>query len=197
MTPQTKPASSAPPAGANYAALHNDLQKANQLAAEFQREMEGKSHETTTAKRELQKTQNELVIMQSAIAEMRRKNDRLIQQGTPAERKFLDVVGERDRLRVELEALRQGLAASAEEVVRQRRESDAQIARLNVAIDALKHQLAAALRAPGAPRPAAHSQEPEILSALGKISDTLEQLKAAVSKSSAEGAEKVIGLSFS
>ncbi len=197
MTSQTKPASSALPVGANYETLRTDLQKANQLAAEFQREMEGKSHETTAAKRELQKTQNELVIMQSAIAEMRRKNDRLIQQGTPAERKFLEVVGERDRLRVELEALRQGLAASAEEGVRQRRESEGQIGRLNVAIDALKHQLAAALRAPGAPRPVSQGHETEMLSALGKISDTLEQLKSPVSKRPEEDAEKLIDLSFS
>ena len=199
MNPQPNPITPFPVNGADYDALRNDLEQASQLAADFQHELAGKSNESAELKRELQKTRNEFAILQSALGEMRRKNDRLIQQGTPAERKFVDIVAERDRLRLEVEALRQGLASSADEMIRNAREKEARIVQLEVAVESLKHRLATALGTPGV-RIEAPAPDAAVLAALGKISESLASLQSAVergaTKAPAEEAEEFVDISF-
>jgi hypothetical protein len=86
------------------------------------------------------------------------------------ERKLAEVTAERDRLRAEGNAMRDGLMASAEESSKRRRETDAQVARMALELDSLRQRGLAA-----APTPAA-SGDSDIRAALAQISATLERL---------------------
>ena len=129
---------------ADHEALQNDLVQAQELAADFQRQLAGKSNEYAQLKQILEKTQNDLEHLQGGIVELRTERHRLANEAmraTAFEVKLMKVTGERDRLRIDLEIIRQALARKGEEMVAQLHERDRRIAELVVEMVGLRQAL--------------------------------------------------------
>jgi DNA repair exonuclease SbcCD ATPase subunit len=123
-----------------YEALRNDVEQANELAAELQRQLSGKSNEVAEFKQLFEKTQRDLGHLQASINELRQERHRLANEAMRVvafERKLADVTAERNRLKTELHVLRQSLTTSAEDSDRRLRERDAEITRLSQEVDNL------------------------------------------------------------
>ena len=186
----------------DYEALYNDVHQANALAADFQRQEAGKSNEIAVLKKVFENAQADLARLCASIADLRQERHALANEAMRAmalERRLSDVAGERDRFRAEVEAMRKGLAGTAEEMARRKRESDAQIARMAVELDALRQRGAA---------PRASGEDSDVRAALTQISATLERLTDLVEKEgprpavarapvrSSAAAEEVIDIAF-
>src|SRR5580704_15480702 len=118
---------------ADHAALENDLLQAQELAADFQRQLAGKSNEHAQLKQILEKTQADLAHFQAGIVELRAERHRLANEAmraTAFQAKLAMVTGERDRLRVDLEVVRIALTKGANETSATLRERDRRIAEL-------------------------------------------------------------------
>jgi len=129
---------------ADYEALINDMQQAKDLAADFQRQLAGKSNEFAQLKQLFEKATADLAHLQSGIVELRGERHRLANESmraTAFQLKLAQVTGERDRLRVELEHVRKALDHSAEGVASAVRERDNQIAALVVELVTVKEAL--------------------------------------------------------
>jgi chromosome segregation ATPase len=127
-----------------YEALLNDVDQANQLASELQRQLSGKSNEVAEFKKLFEKTQKDLGYLQASISELRQERHRLANEAMRAaafERKLADVTAERNRLKTELDIMRQGLTGSAEDSERRLRDRDVQITRLSLEVDSLHEKL--------------------------------------------------------
>jgi chromosome segregation ATPase len=138
---------------ADYEALKNDLEQANELTHAYQRELAGRSNEFADLKRLFERTQADLTKFQADIVELRKERHDLANQvmrGTAYEMKYHDVCAERNRLRVDLERVREALANHTSGIEKQVQERDARIAQLTVELHRLKEQLATARKSPGA-----------------------------------------------
>jgi septal ring factor EnvC (AmiA/AmiB activator) len=149
---------------ADHAALQNDLVQAQELAADFQRQLAGKSNEHAQLKQILEKTERDLAHFQEGIVELRAERHRLANEAmraTAFQMKLAKITGERDRLRVDLEIVRQAMAVKGEEVTTQLLERDRRIAELVVEMVSLRGALeearnrAPATAAPSGPAKAA------------------------------------------
>src|SRR4051812_16526599 len=92
---------------ADLQALENDLEQARVLAAEYQRELAGKSNELATLKQLFDRTRRHLIQLQTSITELREERHRLANQAMRAdalERKLEQVTVERNHLRDQLGA---------------------------------------------------------------------------------------------
>ena len=128
----------------DYAALQNDLLQAQELAADFQRQLAGKSNDHAQLKQILEKTKSDLTHLQEGIVELRAERHRLANEAmraTAFQTKLAMVTGERDRLRVDLEVVRVALTRSANETAATLRERDRRIAELAVEVVMLRQQL--------------------------------------------------------
>jgi chromosome segregation ATPase len=137
---------------ADYVALENDMQQARELAADFQRQLAGKSNEFAQLKQLFEKSLVDLAHLQTGIVELRAERHRLANEamrGTAFQLKLNKVTSERDRLRVDLEFVREALARSGEEIARALRDRDTQIAGLVIEVVTLKEALAQAQRRAG------------------------------------------------
>lgn len=164
---------------ADYEALRNDLEQANELAADFQRQLAGKSNEFAHMKQVFEKTQTDLVQFQTSIVELRQERHRLANEAMRAvafEMRLKDMTAERDRLLTELESARHTHATVAKKTEHRAKAPDALIARLTAKVESLKDQLAAARRAGGAV-PASVSEDPELKSIVENLSDSMERLR--------------------
>ena len=88
-----------------YDALVNDMRRAQDLCAEFQRQLDGKSHEVEEFKYLFAKTQSDLFQLQDSITELREERHRLANEAmraTALSRKLVAITRERDRLVAEL-----------------------------------------------------------------------------------------------
>ena len=88
-----------------YDALLNDMRRAQLLCVEFQRQLEGKSHEVDEFKELFSKTQADLFQLQDSITELREERHRLANEAMRAaalSRKLVEVTGDRDRLLAEI-----------------------------------------------------------------------------------------------
>src|SRR5580658_401446 len=88
----------------DYAALQNDLVQAQELAADFQRQLAGKSNEHAQLKQIFEKTQADLAHLQDGIVELRAERHRLANEAmraTAFQAKLAKITAERDRLRME------------------------------------------------------------------------------------------------
>jgi septal ring factor EnvC (AmiA/AmiB activator) len=140
-------------------------------ATDFLPHGSGKSDDLAALKQALDRVRQDLGHKQVIIAELRQERHRLANQAMRAmalERKLAEVTNERDRLRAEGEAMRKGLIASGEDVARRKRESDAQIARMALELNALREQ--------NHPPASIASGDSDIRAALAQISATLERL---------------------
>lgn len=162
-----------------YEALINDVEQANELAAELQRQLSGKSNEIAEFKQLFEKTQKDLGHLQASITELRQERHRLANEAMRAvafERKLADMTAERNRLKTELDVMRQGLTSSAEDSERRLRERDAQITRLSLEVDTLHEKSRGG--ATGALRAAANPvADPAVRKTLAELWQTLERLQ--------------------
>lgn len=137
---------------ADYEALQNDMEQAQELAADFQRQLAGKSNEFAQLKQLFEKTQKDLIHLQTGIAELRAERHRLANEAmraTAFEMKLAKMTEERDRLRADLTLVQANLAKATEEGVAGIRERDAMIVSLVRELETLKLELADARRATG------------------------------------------------
>ena len=128
----------------DYAALENDLVQAQELAADFQRQLAGKSNDHAQLKQILEKTLADLAHLQGGIVELRAERHRLANEAmraTAFQAKLAMVTGERDRLRVDLEVVRVALTRSSNETAATLRERDRRIAELAVEVVVVRGQL--------------------------------------------------------
>ena len=135
---------------ADHAALQNDLVQAQELAADFQRQLAGKSNEHAQLKQILEKTQADLAHFQEGIVELRAERHRLANEAmraTAFQAKLAMVTSERDRLRVDLEVVRVALTRSANETATILHERDRRIAELAVEVVMLRQELEEARKA--------------------------------------------------
>ena len=141
----------------DHAALQNDLVQAQELAADFQRQLAGKSNDHAQLKQILEKTQADLTHLQAGIMELRAERHRLANEAmraTAFEFKMTKIAEERDRLRVELEVVRQGFDRKGHEMVAQLRDRDRRVAELVIETVRLRQALEKAgvsTAAPSAP----------------------------------------------
>lgn len=137
---------------ADHEALQNDLLQAQDLAADFQRQLAGKSNEYAQLKQILEKTQKDLEHLQGGIVELRAERHRLANEAmraTAFEAKLMKVTGERDRLRIELEVVRSALARTGDDLALQLRDRDRHIAELVVEMVGLRQALEEARKGHG------------------------------------------------
>lgn len=158
---------------ADYEALHANVQQAGALTADFQQHRAGTSNELAELQLLFEKAQEDLGRLNHSIAQLRRERHQLANEAMRAmalERKLAEVTTERDRLRAEGAAMREGLMASGEESAKRKRETDAQVARMALEMDALRQR--------GQPpsRTTATCQGADMHAALAQISATLERL---------------------
>jgi chromosome segregation ATPase len=133
----------------DYEALRNDLQQANELAADFQRQLAGKSNDVALLKQVFEKTREDLGHLHAGIAALRAERHRLANEAMKGEAykmKLAGVTGERSRLRIDLEVVRSALAAVKEEMARSLHQRDRQIADLTIENTQLKQAQAEAQR---------------------------------------------------
>ena len=141
---------------ADYTALQNDLEQANSLASDFQRQLAGKSNECAQFKQVFEKTCRDLAHLQTGITALREERHRLANEAmmvTALKMKLTKANEERDRLLAELEAARRAADVGMRAVVAR----DQQIAELTLKLETLKEVLVVAQQRPAArePRPAA------------------------------------------
>jgi predicted nuclease with TOPRIM domain len=89
---------------ANLEAIRNDMEQARELAAEYQRELAGKSNELAALKQLFEKTREHLIQLQTSVTKLREERHRLANEAMKAEalqRKLDQVTAERDLLRAE------------------------------------------------------------------------------------------------
>jgi chromosome segregation ATPase len=118
---------------ADYEALRNDVQQAQELAADFQGQLAGKSNELAGLKLMLEKTQRDLAHMQAGIAQLREERHRLaneLMKAAAFEQRLVRTSAERDRLTLEVESLRQAMEAQAETWKKESRDKDWQLSRV-------------------------------------------------------------------
>ncbi|MEI9892774.1 MAG: hypothetical protein WDN28_02365 [Chthoniobacter sp.] len=149
---------------ADHVALQNDLLQAQELAADFQRQLAGKSNEYAQLKQILEKTEKDLAHFNEGIVELRAERHRLANEAmraTAFQAKLTKVTGERDRLRIDLEVVRHALAQKGEEMVTKLRDRDRRIAELVVEMVGLRQALEQA-RGGGPPAPVAVPPAPPV-----------------------------------
>jgi small-conductance mechanosensitive channel len=163
---------------AEYEALMNDVSQANQLAADFQSQLAGKSNELAVMKQVFEKTVKDLTLLEASIKELREERHRLANEAMRAQAldfKLADVLSERERLRAELDALRAGGGAK-------NADRDAEVRRLTLEVLALKQQLAN--RKVGDANVETPSIiAPEVMNAVVTVEDALENLRAVLGAS--------------
>jgi hypothetical protein len=136
---------------ADYEALQNDLEQAQELAADFQKQLAGKSNEVAHFKTLVEKTQLDLVRMEGHIVELRQERHRLANEAmvaTGLQSKLELMTRERDHFRLEAHALRNALSASEGEFQKRLKLQDEEVTRLRRAFEILRARHIAAVRPP-------------------------------------------------
>src|SRR5678816_1828795 len=91
---------------ADYEAVRNDLEQAQELAADFQRQVADKSNEVAHIKLLLQKSAADLARLEGHVGELRQERHRLANElmlASAMELELTKVKRERDQLRKEVE----------------------------------------------------------------------------------------------
>jgi chromosome segregation ATPase len=94
---------------ADLEATRNDLEQVRELAAEYQRELSGKSNELAGLKQLFEKTRQHLIQLELNVKTLREERHRLANRAMEAdalEMKLQKMTAQRDRLLAEIERLR-------------------------------------------------------------------------------------------
>lgn len=138
--PQGMSTTLGPRVAADYEALRNDLEQAQAIAAEFQREVAGKSNELASMRMLMERTQNDLGKLQSSIAQLRQERHDLANRvmiAAAAELKLKRSEAECERLRKEVEAFRGAVGVAGTEAKAEVRRLEIENARLMTQIESL------------------------------------------------------------
>ena len=131
---------------ADFDALQNDFEQATEMAADFQRQLAGKSNEFAQLKAIFDRTTQDFVRLQDDIAKLREERHRLANEAmraTGLEMQLNHVVAERDKLRGEVRMLRTTPVANAQPS----RAQEEQIAQLTAELEAANRRAATPLHA--------------------------------------------------
>jgi chromosome segregation ATPase len=177
---------------ADYAAIQNDLEQAQEMAADFQRQLAGKSNEVAHFKCLLEKTQEDLVRLEGHIAELRKERHRLANEvmiATAMKEKMKDISAERDQFRREAEALRSALTTSGSEHQEQVKLQEMEITRLRAALETARA---------GRPQPPTEVAA-GVRDRITELSATVERLESMMRKpqdQNAQASKELIDISF-
>ena len=169
---------------ANCEALRNDLEQAQELAADFQRDLSGKSNEVAHFKQLLELTEHDLGRLQADILELRAERHRLaneVMMKDALELRLEKVTGERNRLAAELDSLRQALASGGAENAQRVRERERQTTIQNLQMRVLQQQLQAVRTAPGLAQRLA-TRDPRLRAELDALAATVQELQTLMDK---------------
>ena len=169
---------------ADHVALQNDLIQAQELAADFQRQLAGKSNEYAQLKQILEKTERDLAHFNEGIVELRAERHRLANEAMRAvafQTKLAKVTSERDRLRIDLEVVRHALAQKGEELMTKLHDRDRHIAELVVEMVGLRQALEEA-RNGAHPAPAAQPASPPISQSTAAVDDSDVEIVRAIAR---------------
>lgn len=172
---------------ADCEALRNDLAQAQELAGDFQAQLNGKSNEAAHFKQVLEKTEANLGRLQADILRLREERHGLandVMRLQAIEMQKAHITGERNRLAAELDSLRRGLAAGEEERTRRSRERGRQETILNLQVQVLRKQLQAVRSTPGIPQRIA-TCDPTVRSELESLATVVRDLLAVLDEDAA------------
>lgn len=161
----------------DYEALQEHVQRVHMLAVDLQQQSPGRSNEVAVLSDLLSKAQKDLKRLKGSIARLRQERHRLANEAMRAlalDRRLTEMTIERDRLRAEGAAMRQGLIASAEESARRKRETDQQLARMALELGSLRRNAGL----PILPAPAPADDSAQMQGTLVQILSTLDRLVA-------------------
>ncbi len=128
---------------ADYAALKNDLDQAKELAADFQRELAGKSNEVAHFKVLLERTQTDFKRLEGHIDELRRERHRLANEAMRAmalEVELKKKTQEIERLREQLTTLGAAGGQRVEELLVVSEDQQREIKRLRAIVDVFRRK---------------------------------------------------------
>ena len=130
---------------ADYEALKNDLEQANEFAADLQKELAGSKNDAAHFKQVFEKTQRDLAHLQDGIVALRKERHTLANEAmraTALDLKLKTIAHERDSL---LESLGE-TQRREEELVALVKTRDTQVAELTMQLMMLKEELREAKR---------------------------------------------------
>jgi chromosome segregation ATPase len=190
---------------ADYEALKNDLDQAKELASDFQRQLAGKSNEVAHFKVLLERAQTDFTRLEGHIEELRRERHRLaneVMRGTALEMKMNQKNQEIDRLREQVDTLRDAGGKRVEELLLVSEDQQREIQRLRSIVEVLRKK-------EGIPPILAATERPEMREEIAELRATVKRLQAQLSQSfvpagvaaggetdEPEFTEEVINLSF-
>lgn len=128
---------------ADYEALKNDLDQAKDLAADFQRQLAGKSNELAHFKALLQRAQDDFNRLEGHIEELRRERHRLANEAmraTALDAQLLRKNEEIERLRDQIETLRSASSNRVEELLVVSEDQQREIQRLRAIVEVLRRR---------------------------------------------------------
>jgi chromosome segregation ATPase len=161
---------------ADYNALQNDLEQAQEMAADFQRQLAGKSNEVAHFKVLLEKTLQDLARMEGHTSELRQERHRLANEvmiAAELKERVKDLSAERDQIRKELEVLRAALTSANVEHQEQIKKKDIEVNRLRAALEAARASHENAVSAGGQPAASVRDR-------ISELSATVERLESII-----------------
>ena len=129
----------------DYEAVQSDLQHANELAAKLESQLAGKSKEALHLRFLFDQTKTHLAHMQDGIIAMRKERHKLANEAMRAmglDIMLKRVIAERDRLKIELEGVLEGIAAEKTAQPLRFDKRDHQIAELTFELVKLRTEVA-------------------------------------------------------
>lgn len=190
---------------ADYEALKNDLDQAKDLASDFQRQLAGKSNEVAHFKVLLERAQADFIRLEGHIEELRRERHRLaneVMRATALEMKINQKNQEIDRLREQVDTLREAGGKRVEELLLVSEDQQREIQRLRSIVEVLRKR-------EGIPPILAATERPEMREEIADLQATVKRLQAQLAQPFVPGTvvpatemdvsaveEEVINLSF-
>jgi predicted RNase H-like nuclease (RuvC/YqgF family) len=190
--PQGMSSTLGPRVAADYEALRNDLEQAQAIASDFQREAAGKSNELAEMRMFLERTQNDLTKLQTSIAQLRQERHDLANRvmiASAAEMRLKRSEAECERLRKEADAFRGAVGMAGTEAKAEVRRLEIENARLLTQIESLT------LRGAGAaPGTGSSDQTSQVM--LARILATVEGLRESIEHLPRNGNPGFLDVSF-
>jgi len=164
---------------ADYEALKNDLDQAKELAGDFQRQLAGKSNEVAHFKVLLERAQVDFKRLEGHIEELRRERHRLaneVMRATALEMKLNQKNQEIDRLREQVDTLRDAGGKRVEELLLVSEDQQREIQRLRSIVEVLRKK-------EGIPPILTAPERPEMQEELDDLKATVKRLQAQLAQS--------------
>ncbi len=128
---------------ADYEALQNDFEQAQELAADFQRQLAGKSNEVAHFKAILEKTQGDFARLEGHIRELRQERHRLaneVMRVTALDLEIVKLKRENERLREQLDTLNNASSNRVGELLVVSEDQQKEIQRLRAVVEVFRQR---------------------------------------------------------